>query len=114
MMRFAIASFILAFLPLFSTLLQVESLQGKVPDLTKSIDFERKGEFHLGPTGAKGWIYTSGNFMTTDARQILVTEVEAGSAAEGVLEVGDVILGIGKEPFTSDARMALGWAIDEA
>ena len=114
MMRLAIASFILAFLPLLSTLLQVESLQGKVPDLTKSIDFERIGEFHLGPTGAKGWIYTAGNFMTTDARQILVTEIEPGSAAEGKLEAGDVILGTGDKPFSSDARKALGRAIDEA
>lgn len=87
---------------------------GAVPDLIKTLDFERTGAFHLGPTGAKGWMYTAGNFMTTDARQILVTEVEPGSAAEDVLEVGDLILGIGEEPFTSDARMALGWAIDEA
>ena len=90
------------------------SVEGQVPDLTKTIDFERSAVFHLGPTGAKGWIYAADNFMTTEARQILVTEVEPDSAAEGVLEVGDVILGIGEEPFTSDARMALGWAIDEA
>ena len=89
-------------------------VQGQVPDLTNTIDFERSEVFHLGPTGAKGWIYTADNFMTTDARQILVTEVETGSAAEGALNVGDVILGIGEESFTSDARMALGWAIDEA
>ncbi|MBU01530.1 MAG: hypothetical protein CME14_09805, partial [Gemmatimonadetes bacterium] len=88
--------------------------EGQVPDLTKTIDFERSAVFHLGPTGAKGWIYVADNFMTTDARQILVTEVEAGSVSEGVLEVGDVILGIGDKLFTSDARMALGWAIDEA
>ena len=86
----------------------------QVPDLTKTIDFERSEVFHLGPTGAKGWIYAADNFMTTDARQILVTEVEAGSVSEGVLEVGDVILGVGDKLFTSDARMALGWAIDEA
>ena len=69
--------------------LQTGSLHGKVPDLTKTIDFERTGEFYLGPTGAKGWIYTSGNFMTSDARQILVTDVVPGSAAEGKLEIGD-------------------------
>ena len=90
------------------------SVEGQVPDLTKTIDFERSAVFHLGPTGAKGWIYAADNFMTTEARQILVTEVEPGSAAEGVLEVGDVILGIGGELFSSDARMALGRAIDEA
>ena len=26
-------------------------------DLTKEIDFERKGTYHLGPTGAHGWMY---------------------------------------------------------
>jgi len=85
-----------------------------VPDLTRKIDFERKGEFHLGPTGAKGWIYNPRNFMTTKARQILITHVEAGSAADGVLEVGDVILGVRDKHFTADARMAFGHAIDAA
>ncbi|MFT7642116.1 MAG: HEAT repeat protein, partial [Pirellulaceae bacterium] len=83
---------------------------------TRTIDFERDGDFYLGPTGAKGWIYTARNFMTTDARQILITQVEPGSAAEGVLAVGDVILGVGvgDKYFTSDARMSFGRAIDEA
>lgn len=94
--------------------LSTSASNGQVPDLTKTIDFERKGQFHLGPTGAKGWIYTGGNFMTTAARQILVTEVEPGSAADGKLEVGDVILGVGDRPFSSDARRSLGLAIDEA
>jgi HEAT repeat protein len=99
---------------LFTTVLQPGSLQGKVHDLTKTLDFERKGEFHLGPTGAEGWIYAAGNFMTTEARQILITEVEPGSVAAGKLEAGDVILGVGEEPFATDARKALGRAIDEA
>jgi len=67
---------------------------GTAPDLTRTIDFERRGEFYLGPTGAKGWIYTASNFMTTDARQILITQIAPGSVAEGVLEVGDAILGV--------------------
>jgi HEAT repeat protein len=103
----------LACLPL-ALVLFARVLIGAVPDLTKTIDFERSEVFHLGPTGAKGWIYAADNFMTTEARQILVTEVEPGSVSEGVLEVGDVILGIGEDLFSSDARMALGWAIDEA
>lgn len=85
-----------------------------VPDLTRKIDFERKGEYHLGPTGAKGWIHTPRNFMTLQARQILITHVKAGAAADGVLEVGDVILGVGNKHFTADARMAFGHAIDAA
>ena len=60
---------------------------GAVPDLTKTIDFERTGQYHLGPSGAKGWMYVTKNFMTGDARQILITEVKQGSAADGVLEV---------------------------
>jgi HEAT repeat protein len=87
---------------------------GTAPDLTQTIDFERRGEFYLGPTGAKGWIYTASNFMTTDARQILITQVAPGSVAEGVLEIGDVILGADERHFSSDARMAFGRAIDEA
>ena len=92
----------------------LSAAEEKVPDLTRTIDFERTAVFHLGPTGAKGWIYTDGNFMTTAARQILVTEVEPGSAAAGKLEAGDVILGVGEKHFSSDARMSLGLAIDEA
>ncbi len=84
------------------------------PDLTKKIDFERKGQYHLGPTGAKGWMYVGPRFMTDQARQILITEVDEGSPADGVLEAGDVILGVGGERFDSDARKCFGRAIDEA
>ena len=100
-------------LPIF-ILLSLTYLQAQIHDLTKTLDFEREGEYHLGPTGAKGWIYTAGNFMTTDARQVLVTAVEKGTPADGKLEGGDVILGIGGKLFSSDARKALGVAIDEA
>lgn len=85
-----------------------------VPDLTRSLDFERKGEFHLGPTGAKGWMHTNKKFMTTGARQILVTGILPGSPAEGKLRPGDVILGLAGAEFSSDARRALGHAINRA
>jgi len=84
------------------------------PDLTKTIDFQRTGEYFLGPTGAKGWLFVNERFMTDEARQILITEVQPGSPAEGVLEVGDVILGTGDTHFDSDARKCFGRAIDEA
>ena len=87
---------------------------GATTDLTKHIDFERKGEYYLGPTGAKGWMVVNERFMTDDARQILVTDVREGSSADGVLEVGDVILGVGDARFDSDARKRFGRAIDEA
>jgi len=84
------------------------------PDLTREIDFERKGEYFLGATGAKGWMFVSKSFMTDQARQILITTIEPDSAADGVLAVGDVILGVGGQRFPSDARVCLGLAIDEA
>ncbi len=84
------------------------------PDLTQSIDFERKGEYFLGPTGAKGWMHVNERFMTDEARQILITGVPEGTPADGVLEVGDVILGVGDTKFDCDARKCFGRAIDEA
>ncbi len=82
-------------------------------DLTKEIDFERMSTFHLGPTGARGWMYVK-KLMTHEARQILITEVDAGSPVEGILQEGDVILGVGGKPFDEDARKCFGAAIDEA
>ena len=75
-------------------------LAGPVRDLRKEIDFERIGEFHLGPTGAMGWMHVSRNSMTAEARQILITKVEPGCPAEGVLQEGDLILGIREAPFS--------------
>jgi len=82
-------------------------------DLTQEIEFERLSTYPLGPTGAHGWMYVAKQ-MTIDARQILITEVEPGSPADGILQVGDVILGINGKRFASDARRAFGWAIVEA
>ncbi|MFT7677490.1 MAG: hypothetical protein ACI8QC_001468, partial [Planctomycetota bacterium] len=84
-----------------------------VPDLTSGGEADGKHDWNLGPTGARGWIW-GWKLETADARQILVTEVAPGSPAGGVLEVGDVILGIGKVLFDQDARKALGKAITEA
>jgi len=73
---------------------------------------------NLGPTGARGWVYHDG-IDTGESRQILVTKVDAGSPADGVLAVDDVILGAdgtGAAPalFSSDARKTLGLAIGDA
>jgi hypothetical protein len=86
-------------------------LAGPVRDLRKEIDFERIGEFHLGPTGAMGWMHVSRNSMTGEARQILVTKVESGCPAEGILKEGDIILGVNEKLFSGDARKAFGRAI---
>ena len=84
-----------------------------VPDLTKGGKKDDKHDWNLGPTGARGWIW-GWELETIDSRQILMTKVDKGSPADGVLEVGDVILGVGGKPFASDARKAFGRAITEA
>ncbi|MCX7006921.1 MAG: DUF6288 domain-containing protein [Kiritimatiellaeota bacterium] len=92
------------------------------PDLTKDSAVDRKLTYNLGATGMRGWIFTkAANFFesqqgrtTTASRQILVTHVGAGTPAEGVMKVDDVILGVGGKLFTDDARKSLALAITEA
>jgi hypothetical protein len=92
------------------------------PDLTRDSQVDRSLTYNLGPTGLRGWIYTkAATFLdsqqgrtTTASRQILVTHVGAGTPADGVLKVDDVILGVDGKPFADDARQCLGRAITEA
>jgi hypothetical protein len=94
------------------------------PDLTKgeTKGVDRERTYNLGATGLRGWIYTKpANFFdscqgrtTTISRQILVTHVGAKSPADGVMEVGYVILGAGGKPFDDDARKSMAYAIQEA
>ena len=70
-------------------------------------------DWTLGPTGARGWIY-SDKFETTRARQILVTQVDRGSPAAKVLKKNDVILGVGGADFSYDPRTEFGKAITAA
>lgn len=87
----------------------------RIPDFTRG-DVVPAGATHdwnLGPTGARGWIY-SNRMETSEARQILITEVESGSPADGILRPGDVILGVSGRLFAFDPRMELGRAIGEA
>ncbi len=85
------------------------------PDFTKgeSIPAGANHDWNLGPTGARGWIY-SDQLETSEARQIFVTEVAPGSPADGELNVGDVILGVAGKPFSYDPRTELGKAISQA
>ena len=85
------------------------------PDFTKGepIPPDAKHDWNLGATGARGWMYT-GNFATTAARQIKITKVAKGSPADGILAVGDVILGVGGKPFSYDPRTEFGKALTVA
>jgi hypothetical protein len=74
---------------------------------------ERPYEFTLGPTGARGRVVAS-RLSTRDAREIVVAAVEAGSAADGALKVGDVVVGVDGRPFAEDARVVFGRAIGAA
>lgn len=86
-----------------------------LPDFTKdeAIPAGANHDWNLGATGARGWMY-SDMMVTTDARQISITKVEKGSPADGVLAVGDVILGVGGKPFAYDPRTEFGKALTQA
>ncbi len=84
----------------------------KIPDFTQgdAIPAGAKHDWNLGPTGLRGWMFCD-QLVTTDARQISVTQVEKGSPAEGVFLVGDVVLGVGGKPFSYDPRTEFGKAL---
>ncbi len=91
------------------------AIPADVPDLTQGgeIPGGSSHDWTLGATGARGWMHSE-KMVTTDARQIGVTEVAPGSPADGVLAVGDVILGVAGEAFASDPRSELGRALTQA
>lgn len=86
-----------------------------VPDFTKgeAIPAGAKHDWNLGPTGLRGWMFCD-KLVTTDARQISITKVENGSPADRLFVVGDVILGVGGQPFSYDPRTEFGKAITAA
>ncbi|MCL4207400.1 MAG: HEAT repeat domain-containing protein [Pirellulaceae bacterium] len=86
-----------------------------IPDFTKgdAIPAKARHDWNLGPTGLRGWMFCD-RLVTTDARQIAITAVDSGSPADGVIAVGDVLLGAGGKPFSYDPRTELGHAITAA
>ncbi len=106
----------IAIIAIFATPSQVlgkdKTKNQSAPDFTKGdkIPERAKHDWNLGATGVRGWIY-SDKMVTSDARQIAITEVEKGSPADGVLAVGDVILGVGGNPFSYDPRTEMGKAL---
>ncbi|MFN9718130.1 MAG: DUF6288 domain-containing protein [Planctomycetota bacterium] len=93
----------------------LSSAQVSNPDFTRgdSIPENFHHDWNLGATGARGWMF-SDQMVTTDARQIRITKVAKGSPAEGVLALGDVILGVGGKPFSYDPRTEFGRAVTVA
>lgn len=85
------------------------------PDFTKgdSIPAGFTHDWNLGATGARGWIFAD-KMVTTDARQIRITRVAEKSPADGVLVVGDVLLGVAGTPFSRDPRTEFGRALSRA
>ena len=85
------------------------------PDFTKGGEIPKVAnhDWNLGPTGARGWMYSEG-LETSKARQIKITKIDKVSPADGVLRVGDVILGIGGKKFSFDPRPEFGKAITAA
>lgn len=86
-----------------------------IPDFTNgdSIPANAKHDWNLGPTGLRGWMFCD-KLVTTDARQVAITAVDRGSPADGLIAVGDVLLGVAGKPFSYDPRTELGRAITTA
>ncbi|MBL9136479.1 MAG: hypothetical protein JNK85_11450 [Verrucomicrobiales bacterium] len=98
-----------------STLAAAKNQPLTIPDFTRgdAIPGGAKHDWNLGPTGLRGWMFCD-KMVTTDARQISVTQVEKGSPADGVFLVGDVLLGVGGKSFSHDPRTEFGRAITAA
>ena len=105
---------IAALLPALAAILLIDS-HAAPPDFTKgaSIPEGANHDWNLGATGARGWMY-SDRLVTTDARQIAVTQVAEGSPAAAVLAKGDVILGVAGRLFFHDPRIEFGRALTVA
>lgn len=82
------------------------------PDFTKgeTVPKEATKDWNLGATGARGWIH-SNKLATVEARQVYITKVAPGSPSAGLLEVGDVLLGVGGKAFSYDPRTEMGKAL---
>jgi hypothetical protein len=111
----ALTSIALAALALssFATVAAADPAAPKPPDLTAGGEKDKSHDWLLGPTGLRGWLFYQDG-RTTYARQILLTAVDKGSPADGILAVGDVILGVGGKPFDGDARIQFANAITAA
>lgn len=106
---------LLSLLLLGGLLTTVRAEAPPIPDFTAGdmIPKDSRHDWNLGATGARGWIYCD-RLVTSDARQIAITQVTSGSPADGILASGDVVLGVGGRPFSSDPRTEFGQALTAA
>lgn len=104
-----------AIFALSSSLYGAPKVDMPMPDFTKgdAIPAAAKHDWNLGATGLRGWMF-SDKMVTSDARQIAITRVDPGSPADGIMQVGDVILGVNGKPFSYDPRTELGKALTAA
>lgn len=86
--------------------------QMNLPDFTKSAKILASAidDWNLGATGLRGRMFCD-QMIITDARQIAITKVNEGSPAFGLLQVGDMILGVGGKLFSYDPRTEFGKAL---
>jgi hypothetical protein len=107
-------TFLFLALPLF-TFAAGNSEPLTAPDFTKGdvIPKNARHDWNLGATGLRGWMFCD-KLVTSDARQIAITKVEEKSPAEGVIAIGDVILGVAGKPFSFDPRTEMGAALTAA
>ena len=108
--------FIAIWIGLFSFVIAAPVDEGlSIPDFTKggTIPSNAPHDWNLGPTGIRGWMFCD-KLVTKDARQIAVTAVDQGSPANGLIQVGDVLLGVGGKRFSYDPRTEFGRAITAA
>jgi hypothetical protein len=92
-----------------------------IPDFTKGEKIIQEGketlrERLLGPTGLSAMMYSKhmAAGATRVTRQFLISTVDAGSPADGKINVGDVILGVDGKNFDADARKVFAAAIENA
>ena len=85
------------------------------PDLTAGGTHDPEQEdWALGATGAQGWTWAIPHQTTRGAKQVYITQIEPGSPADGVLRVGDVVVGALGQRFETDARKEFGDALTVA
>ena len=115
--KFLLLAVAIAYLPIdvgfFAT--RCRAQESQVLDLTQGakVPEDSKHDWNLGATGLRGWMHCD-KMVTSDARQIAITKVAKGSPADGLIEIGDVILGVGGTPFSYDPRTELGKALTQA